>query len=171
MRHTGDTDEMIVNIVEAVDLPNADAGKTASARSDPFVIIYWNDVVIGRTAVIEDNLFPVWLPSHGYAPESFRIPLPPTAEQTRLKVEVRDYDSEGCVGDFLGQVVLDGNGIYDVLRVAGGQATKYNLERNKLSQEEQLVQGSLTMSLRVVDTTRCLMASYATYSHRFQTYR
>merc|ERR1719424_1700175 len=52
----------------------------------------------------------------------------------------------------------------------GGQIQEFNLERNNLSQEEQLVQGSLAISLMIVDPTRCLMASYETYSKRFHHY-
>jgi hypothetical protein len=90
-----------LTVLAAFDLAQADL----SGKSDPYCIVYFNDVKIGQTAAIENDHDPVWIDEH------FLVPLPLDTSSAVLKVEVRDHDAAedpNNIGDFLGQVLICG---------------------------------------------------------------
>jgi len=125
--------------------------------SDPFVVVKWMGEEVGRTSVIQDCLNPKW------ERERFCLTLPEfvseyvggdkekeigngarTRGDVNLTLEVWDHDVVG-VGDFLGQVVFDGEFYYH----PPPAARSYSLARKSgmPSDEQKLVQGSIKVKL------------------------
>jgi hypothetical protein len=72
--------------------------------SDPYVTVYWNGQMVGRTDVVHNTQSPVW---------GCEIPLlvPPNGHGRRaLKFEMFDHDDEEGDNDpdFMGQILFDG---------------------------------------------------------------
>lgn len=89
-----------LRIISAQGLQKADAYD----GSDPYVVVYWNGQIVGRTEVVHNTQSPVW---------NRDIPLlvPPNNHGRRtLKLEMFDHDDEEGDNDpdFMGQVVFDG---------------------------------------------------------------
>jgi hypothetical protein len=163
----GEKEFLEINVVECQDLANADEGKTRTSKSDPYVLCYWNGELVGQTAVIEDNMNPMWLPNYGYKSEVFTMELPPPPDMTNLVIEVRDFDEEGKVGDLLGQVMLEGQEIVELLHTREGETLELPLKENPQTEEHQFVAGSLGFSLQVVDAPRCLVNAHEKYAERY----
>jgi ankyrin repeat protein len=101
---------------------------------------------LGNTIVVKDSLNPVWP-----GDEEFKIPMPSFActaspellEGAQLRVVVRDKDIGGGAGDFLGQVVVDGN---DILHFHNRKrmAQRYKHARHLNIKVRELTQDSLS---------------------------
>lgn len=91
-------DKTVVSILSGENLLKADF----FGASDPFAVIRFGGVKIGRTATISDTLNPVW------KNESFDIHFPRStgANNMELSIELWDEDLGGMLGDFLGCVEI-----------------------------------------------------------------
>eukprot|EP00937_MAST-01D_sp_MAST-1D-sp2_P000939 g939.t1 len=88
-----------------------------------------------------------------------------------LRIEVRDFDCEGVLGDLLGEVVLTGE---ELMRIAEEEADRtassgqmlpvtekpFELQRKELSNERQLVQGSINLKIQLVELSSCVVSVY-----------
>lgn len=108
---------LVVSVLGARDLRNADG---LLGKSDPFVVVKWRGVDVGRTTTVPNDLNPTW------AHESFVVPLGRAADVEACKMEgvvleatIFDHDDISA-SDRLGGVVVTAA---DVLRVAeeGGE--------------------------------------------------
>ncbi len=82
-------------------------------KSDPYVIVKWNGVEVGRTPYVKQTLDPVW------ADPMFKLshPLSDSAGQSVLQVEVWDFDLIGS-HDFLGGYEITGNALQQLMSTA-----------------------------------------------------
>ena len=94
--------EVHLEVCAARGLARADTFGSA----DPFVKVYWNNVAMGTTSVISNNMSPVWEEEKF----TFLLPLTLTMEDCLLYLEVWDKDSNGP-GSFLGSISLKGNSL------------------------------------------------------------
>ena len=81
-------------VASATGLKAADRKVFGEGVSDPYAIVYWNDVEIAKTAVEDQTIDPVW---------ETRVMLTIPDRGGLLRVEVYDHDV-GSAHDFLGQV-------------------------------------------------------------------
>jgi hypothetical protein len=93
-----------LHVLDASNLQSADKLDHEQLGSDPYVDIYYNDVKIASTRVLYDDCHPVFN-------ERFTIPVR-ADKMNELRLEVFDHDDDPVdqTPDFLGQVVLRGNG-------------------------------------------------------------
>ena len=100
----GAVQEGMIEVVSARGLKDADGYGADNNGSDPYAEIWYNDVRIGTTKVVNDSCSPVWL-------ERFPVPVRPT-KMNELRVELYDHDDDPVdeTPDFLGQVVMRGHG-------------------------------------------------------------
>jgi hypothetical protein len=117
-----------LHILNATGLAQADA----KGKSDPYVLVYFNDQLIGQTEHIENDHDPVWMD------EYFLIPMPLDVKDSKLRIEVRDHDPKG-MGDFLGQVVIWGKALNKLPK----KNKIYQLEKSSKREKQDLVQGHI----------------------------
>jgi hypothetical protein len=117
-----------LHVLNASGLAQADA----KGKSDPYVLVYFNDVLIGQTEHIDNDHDPVWMD------ETFLIPMPLDIKDSKLRIEVRDHDPEG-LGDFLGQVVIWGHSLNKLPK----KNKIYKLEKSSRRENQKLVQGHI----------------------------
>eukprot|EP00752_Nemacystus_decipiens_P007665 g6853.t1 len=128
--------------------------------SDPYCIVKWGGIELGRTKTCPNTLEPDW------GKERFRLALPAedTADKRKhlpLVLEVWDEDTPGTNGDFLGQVVLQADKIdAPAPGTRGILLSKKPAAELKLS-KQKLVQGMIEFSL---ETPRTAAAAEATSS-------
>lgn len=72
-------------------------------KSDPYCVVFWNNVRLGHSPVVHDELHPVW----GW---QLVLPLPHDVDGCSLRVEVMDKDYTGT-DEFLGQVTVEGGSL------------------------------------------------------------
>jgi len=139
------TRALVVRVCDAADLACGDK----KGKSDPFVRVFFNDVLLGKTQYIEDDHDPVW------DDETFLVLIPGEEEklaQCNLRLEVRDHDITDTEGDFLGEVILTG---HEILRLCGGSLTEGGQDAGRIEyalkksskRERQVVQGGLAIDL------------------------
>ena len=82
---------VVVNVLSAFDLRNADG---MLGKSDPFVELTWRGAVVGKTAVVNNDLNPTW------SKERFVLPIGDVHDLARLRgegvvleVAVMDHDA------------------------------------------------------------------------------
>ena len=78
-------------IMKAVGLRAAD-----KRTSDPYAVVFWDDIKVGQTSVVKETLDPTW-------DEEFELAINPDIGQGLLRVEIYDHDV-GSKADFLGQI-------------------------------------------------------------------
>ena len=149
---------LTVSVCDALGLAKADK----SGNSDPFVMVFFNSVLVGRTTTIDDNPNPVWgNPSLPDKPgEKFTIALPGDTSACTLRFEVYDEDSRG-LGDFLGQVSLSGAAL------AGIEQAKrlgFKLERKRNGHAKQKVKGELGLAFEIASDVTCTPAVFCVIS-------
>ena len=95
-------EEGYIHVVRAKGLKDADMYD----GSDPYAVVYWNKLEIGRTEVKHDSNDPEFK-----AKFAIRVPLSELRENV-LRVELFDFDDSPLDPDpdFMGQVVLEGFG-------------------------------------------------------------
>ena len=139
--------------------------QTHDAKADPFCTVFWNGRALGKTYVVNNNNNPKWLG------QSWKVPLPVSLAASVLRVELRDFDGEGVLGDLLGQVELTGQQLMSMARreerrcsvsgrVLPHEGTEFQLGRKELNNEKQYVQGALTLKVKLVELTSCVVAAY-----------
>ena len=89
-------------MIGAYGLARADIGLLTKGKSDPFCEFIWNDDMIHKTKVIDDNLNPEW------EDEKVLVGVNPdeTPDSTGMVIAVWDSDGPLLKGDFLGQIRL-----------------------------------------------------------------
>eukprot|EP00937_MAST-01D_sp_MAST-1D-sp2_P001613 g1613.t1 len=135
----------------AADMTRDERQRLVSAASDPFALVFWNGVLVGRTPHQHDTLDPEWGGSAGGNENVFELPVSAAAANSgsTVRVEVRDFDSgagpDGA-GAFLGQVTLRGEDL-DLHSTALTPGC-FALQRTPWSGERQnLAQGVLQLRL------------------------
>ncbi|CAM9640751.1 unnamed protein product, partial [Ectocarpus sp. 12 AP-2014] len=114
--------------------------------SDPYCVVKWGGVELGRTKTCPNTREPNW------GDERFRLALPAEEPSDKKKhlpliLEVWDEDMPGTKGDFLGQVVLQANKLEDPAPGPRGIVlSKKPAAELKLS-KQKLVQGMVEFSL------------------------
>ena len=92
---TGGSEKVTVHIHSAKGLKKADG---MFGKSDPYVKIFSNNKLVGKTKVIKKTLDPVW---------DEKLEFYMLSEGGKLRIEVFDYDLAGS-HDFLGQMIIEG---------------------------------------------------------------
>jgi hypothetical protein len=77
-----------------------------SGAPDPYAEVYWDDELVGRTNVEQSTKEPRWAASR------FPLSVELGAKPHTLRVELYDWDEGGVDRDFLGEVVLRGEGAH-----------------------------------------------------------
>jgi len=120
---------MRVKLVRCNGLANADV--LVGDVSDPYCLLYFNGHLVYKTAVVWDDLDPVFNKIFGW----------PGAEG-KLRVEVYDYDYFDS-DDFLGQIELNSAGLVALSE----EGSTYDLGPSSLPHHDnKLVQGTITIA-------------------------
>lgn len=150
-----------LQIIAAMNLAKADKGK--GGKSDPYCLIYWNGKKLGQSSVIENTHDPQWgnetflipVPEVALADDAAAVAAAVEAGDgdaataaaeggvsgaaraalaaAELVIEVRDFDTGGVKGDFLGQIVLRG-GQLEVSALPTGK-TEFELQAKKYDEK------------------------------------
>jgi hypothetical protein len=97
----GDLGRIYLEILSCDDLPNLDTGGFLGNKTDAFVSIVYEDVLI-RTDTIDDCLSPRWLP---WTKRAFILNINHSSSQINLGVF--DFDSGFDDHDLIGRVSID----------------------------------------------------------------
>ncbi|CAM9268105.1 unnamed protein product, partial [Discosporangium mesarthrocarpum] len=135
-------------------------------KSDPYCVVKWRDMELGRSKTCPRTLDPDW------GGEAFHLAFPEDPADTNLIVEVWDEDAGGARrGDFLGQVSLSAPEILALLTSACRRelpvVRKPSAELRPSKQK--LVQGYLDMSFERVTTVEPVMLPMETVGKEFTT--
>eukprot|EP01052_Picozoa_sp_SAG31_P009806 SAG31_NODE_524_length_14529_cov_23.084130_5_plen_313_part_00 len=128
---TGETsEEGVLYVLSAKGLQHADAIDGQGLGSDAYAIVYLNDQLMGKTAAIEDSLDPEWN-------ATFPLPLAPFPLLNKLRIEVFDHDDSliDNTDDFMGMVMLDGEGA----RALPTNLTSYPLVKKRRLTDDQIL--------------------------------
>jgi hypothetical protein len=156
-----------VEVVDANDLASADADECgahgadhARAKADAFVVVFWNDIFIGKTEAVQDNNNPVW---HN---ATFTVKLPTTPMDSTLRAEVRDFEETG-IGNFMGQVRMT---VAECVHKLGTKEA-FPLQKKGHTSMKQVVDGTLTLGFEAVDALTCLERAYDFLCRQIQLYQ
>jgi len=97
---SGALGKVYLEILRCRGLPNVDAGESFGNKTDAFVTVVYDDVMV-QTDVIDDSLSPMWLP---WQRRAFVLRM--THPSTALYVGVTDYDVGPLEHENIGRIAI-----------------------------------------------------------------
>ena len=105
--HEHENKDVSLRIMSASGLAKADFSFTGKGASDPFCEVTWRGQKVHTTKVINNNLDPEWVDETCAVGE-----LSTDAKDGQMVIAVYDSDGPLTKGDFLGQVVVEGDTLF-----------------------------------------------------------
>ena len=99
--------EVSLRVIRAAGLAKADFSFTGKGASDPFCEVMWRGEKVHTTKVVNNNLNPEWMDETCTVGE-----LSTDAKDGQMVIAVYDSDGSLTKGDFLGQVVVEGDTLF-----------------------------------------------------------
>ncbi|RYH18425.1 hypothetical protein EON65_27255, partial [archaeon] len=145
-------------IVSAKNLANADT----FGKSDPFMKIYWNGVLLGQTSTIYETLNPFYY-------EKYQLVIPSYVSLSHCELRLDVFDEDNYIGgDFLGTAAITGNDLAELASYSSqafhkhessvnskmqdlyDAAKSFNLQKSNLFSKKgnKFVKGSIQLLLR-----------------------
>jgi len=142
---------LTLEVLYARDLVAMDTGLMRSNKSDPYVVVSVDGVVVGTTKVVPRNLNPQWN-------ETFVVRLDP---KTSKSVKLAIFDKDRLTADdAMGQVEFSVQELYrkDVSSTGTRQLLRKTIDRGKCDKKKAVTFGTLELAARFVPVSEVRLA-------------
>ena len=131
--------KVYLEVLECRGLPNTDAGGAVGNKTDAFISIVYNDIMV-QTEVIDDSCSPMWMPwcSRAFV---FQLGHPSSC----VHIGVADYDIGPMEHECIGRVAIN------LVKFSPGTlyTLTYNLYESSNLTEKSFDMGTITLRLRI----------------------